>query len=229
MNLKEHGFFFLVAGLLMTLLIAPIALGAFRGVFQLTLIATLLVAVWSLVDSRVLYICGWVLVALMILASLLGLATNLTWAYLLNFVVLMLFCFIATGYALKRVLFSDKVDGNRLAGAVGVYMLFGLIWALVYFFIYLVDPDAFKGVPVIESFKPSDLAGIMLDILYYSYVTLSTLGYGDISPVSRIAQALAYLEAITGVLYIAVLVAALVGAYEGRVKASRVADARTNG
>jgi hypothetical protein len=226
MKLKEQEFFFLVAGLLITLLIAPVTIGAFPGVFQLALIATLLVAVWSMVDSRRLYLCGWVLVVLMILTSVLGVATEFAWAYLLNFVVLILFCFTATAYALSRVLLSETVDGNRLAGAVSVYMLFGLMWALVYFFIYLVDPQAFKGVPAIESFQPDVLEAVMLDLLYYSYVTLSTLGYGDISPVSRVAQALAYLEAITGVLYVAVLVAALVGAYQGRAKASNAADVR---
>ena len=60
-----------------------------------------------------------------------------------------------------------------------------------------------------------------MDLLYYSYVTLSTLGYGDITPVSRAAQALSYLEAICGVMYVAVLVAALVGSYGNK----RVAQA----
>jgi hypothetical protein len=57
--------------------------------------------------------------------------------------------------------------------------------------------------------------------LYYSYVTLSTLGYGEITPASRAAQSLAYLEAICGVMYIAVLVSSLVGSYGSK----RVAQA----
>ncbi|WP_455205789.1 potassium channel family protein [Kaarinaea lacus] len=53
----------------------------------------------------------------------------------------------------------------------------------------------------------------MFNFFYYSFVTLTTLGYGDVTPVSGIARALSYLEATTGVMYTAVLIAALVGAY----------------
>ena len=52
-----------------------------------------------------------------------------------------------------------------------------------------------------------------LSMLYYSFVTLTTLGYGDISPVSHVAHALSYLEAVAGVMYMAILVASLIGSF----------------
>jgi hypothetical protein len=76
----------------------------------------------------------------------------------------------------------------------------------------------------VSDFRSDDaqlLRNAYLDLLYYSYITLSTLGYGEITPVSRAAQSLAYLEAICGVMYVAVLVSALVGSYGSK----RVAQA----
>jgi len=78
------------------------------------------------------------------------------------------------------------------------------------------DPQAFKGVSDLGFGEAKLLNAAYMDLLYYSYVTLSTLGYGDVTPVSRAAQSLAYLEAISGVMYVAVLVAALVGSYRGK-------------
>ncbi len=79
----------------------------------------------------------------------------------------------------------------------------------------------FNGVSDVRSDDAQLLRSAYLDLLYYSYVTLSTLGYGEITPVSRAAQSLAYLEAICGVMYVAVLVSALVGSYGNK----RVAQA----
>jgi len=72
------------------------------------------------------------------------------------------------------------------------------------------DPDAFTR-PIVQ--EGSD-AGVTLT--YFSYVTLTTLGYGDISPVSPWARMLAILEALTGTLFLAVLISRLVGTYRSR-------------
>lgn len=66
-------------------------------------------------------------------------------------------------------------------------------------------------------------ATTFLDLLYYSYVTMTTLGFGDITPATRIASALTYLEAISGVMYVAILVASLVGAYASNGRRKDVA------
>lgn len=102
---------------------------------------------------------------------------------------------------------------NRIAGAISVYMLIGLIWTSLYFALCLVDSQAFKGIAELSDYDLTLTNTAYLDLLYFSYVTLSTLGYGDVTPVSRAAQSLAYLEAICGVMYIAVLISAMVGSY----------------
>jgi len=84
--------------------------------------------------------------------------------------------------------------------------LLGLIWALMYTFLDLLYPDSFTGLNAVTT------GMITWEFVYYSFVTLTTLGYGDITPVRSVARSLSYLEAIAGQFYIAILVASLIGA-----------------
>ena len=99
------------------------------------------------------------------------------------------------------------VDANRLTGAVCVYLLLGVSIGLLNILVYKFAPDAFRGL----SGDSTQWHG--LDLLYYSFVTMTTLGYGDITPVAPMAKALAYLAAVVGQLYVAILIGALVGLY----------------
>jgi len=82
-----------------------------------------------------------------------------------------------------------------------VLLLLGLIWASAYELLHLIHPDAFSGA---VGNAPGALTWI-----YYSFVTLTTMGYGDITPVHPIARSLAISEALAGQLYIAVTLARL--------------------
>jgi voltage-gated potassium channel Kch len=111
----------------------------------------------------------------------------------------------ATWLAARQVLFSGPIDTNKIVGAICIYLLMGLIWALLYLLIAQATPGAFNGLeqsPWYDNFAA---------VTYYSYVTLTTLGYGDISPVAPLARFLVYMEAIVGVFYMAILVASLIG------------------
>lgn len=213
MILKQNPFFFLLGGLLITLLAAPITYEHFPGVAGLLLTVTLLVAVLSMSASRRMFISAWLLVAAKVILDITHHFNPDLGLYIVEAFVLFIFFTLATIFAFRRVLEDEYVDMNRLAGAISVYMLIGLIWASLYFFVTLLDTQAFSGLadPISPNVKLMDTT--YMDLLYYSYVTLSTLGYGEITPVSRAAQALAYLEAICGVMYVAVLVSALVGSY----------------
>ena len=109
----------------------------------------------------------------------------------------------------KAVLMAKRVSIHVLCATVSAYLLMGIMWAFVYLFL--------------ESFQPNSFTVDMTrgyTHLYFSFVTLTTLGYGDIAPISADARALAILEAIIGQLYLAVIVARLVGIYlsQGRVQ-----------
>jgi hypothetical protein len=108
---------------------------------------------------------------------------------------------------LRSVLEAGPVTGDRIAGAVVVYLLLGLVWMLIYALIAILHPDGFR--------LPGDLVdqlgeGGEFTFLFFSFVTLTTLGYGDITPLTPAGQTAAWLEAATGQLYLTILVARLV-------------------
>jgi ion channel len=103
---------------------------------------------------------------------------------------------------LAQVFRSGPVTSYRVQGAIAVYVLFGAGWAHAYHLTGMLHPGSFNS--------PAGDLNSPLDWSYFSFVTLSTLGYGDITPVRPIARMLAVGEALTGQLYLAVLIARLV-------------------
>ena len=105
---------------------------------------------------------------------------------------------------LRHVLRSRVVVADTLYGAASVYLLLALVWALAYAILDTINPGAFTG-------PHTPLAWD--DFVYFSVVTVTTLGYGDYVPVSPGARSLVMLEVIVGVFYTTVLLARLVGLY----------------
>jgi hypothetical protein len=97
-----------------------------------------------------------------------------------------------------------RVNRDVIFAAVSVYLLIGLSWSYLYEFLEMSSPQSFSGP---EPILHND------DFQYYSFVTLATVGYGDIVPVTRPARALSVLEALTGQLYLTILISRLVGAH----------------
>ena len=98
---------------------------------------------------------------------------------------------------------------DTLYGAVCVYLLSGLTWAALYTLIEEVQPGSFY----ISTAQNPDQVVNWSDLLYFSFATLTTLGYGDITPITSVARSPALLEAVFGVLYSAILIARFVGLY----------------
>ena len=142
---------------------------------------------------------------LAIAAIITGIVLDMLELYYIHLLLLLLFYVWATWVAAKQVLFSGAVDGNKIVGAICIYLLMGLIWTMMYLFIAQAVPGAFNGLEQLVWYDN------FADVTYYSYVTLTTLGYGDISPVAPIARFLVYMEAMVGVFYMAILVASLIG------------------
>jgi Ion channel len=101
-----------------------------------------------------------------------------------------------------NVFASGHAIGDRVFGAIVLYLLLGLIWGVMYAVLGAHAPDAFSGHP--------GTSGGLTDWIYFSFVTLTTVGYGDITPVATSARSLAMLEALTGQLYPAIIIARLV-------------------
>ena len=109
---------------------------------------------------------------------------------------------IFTALMVKRFLPSGIPPTHRIAGAITVYLLIGLLWRKLYQVVELISPGSFR-IPEGESIDAASL-------YYFSFVTLATLGYGDISPVNIVARNLSVLEAIVGQLYLVILISRLV-------------------
>jgi len=144
------------------------------------------------------------------LAVIMGLLTLLWrlypshWTALL-ILLIFLFAFVsAFKLSVRQILFEGRVDSNKIIGSLSLYLLIGLIWTVIYIILLLFDPSAFNGIEVTE------WRSLFSRVAYYSFVTLTTLGYGDISPAHHIAEFFVYMEAIVGVFYMAIFVSSLV-------------------
>jgi len=113
---------------------------------------------------------------------------------------------------------AGPVNVHRIQGAVAAYLLLGLAWALAYELVALGAAGAFSGTGLGGAVRP--------DFIYFSFVTLTTVGYGDVTPVDPVARSLAVAEALTGQLYPAILLARLVSLATGSGPAGPATDER---
>jgi len=116
---------------------------------------------------------------------------------------------LVTVQLLRFILRAPHVDSEVLSAGIATYLVLGMTWGMLYLLVALLEPDAFLLAATAAAGKSFD----GFDAMYFSFVTITTMGYGDISPVSPVARMLAVLEATTGVLYLAVLIARLVTLY----------------
>ena len=123
---------------------------------------------------------------------------------------LLLFLVVVLGQTLR----AGPITFHRILGAIAAYLLLGVLWAYAYALVAHLRPGAFSG-PV----RPEDGPRAFF---YFSFLTLTTVGYGDVLPVHPVARSLAMLEAVTGPLYLAILVARLVSLGRGIRRGAQV-------
>ena len=106
-------------------------------------------------------------------------------------------------------LFQDRdVDLNTILGAIVTYLLAAVAFAMLFQISELLSPGAFSG---LDDAAYQDRGGLSSAMMYYSLVCITTMGYGDIVPVGAIARPLSVIEGAFGQLYLAVMIARLVG------------------
>ena len=208
---RKNNFAYLTVALLVLLLCGALVeqfakpYGIARELIMAATVMSLAVGVWSIRGERHWFRSGigfTVAVLLVAVASELVEFNGLRYLYLLGG----LGYFLLTAWlALKQVFAPGPVDANRIVGAICLYLLMGMIWAMLYLLAATASIDSFKGVETTNWFDNFS------ELTYFSFVTLTTLGYGDITPVLPVPRVLVYLEAIVGQFYLAVLVASLIG------------------
>jgi hypothetical protein len=155
----------------------------------------------------------------LVLASLIGIPTLV--AHAVSIVLIqpyvtmaaqvgtVLFMALTTTVIFRYILLEPEVTSDVLSGAVCIYLLSGLTWASVYILVDTMQPGSFH----VSHSQDTGATMTYSDFLFFSFATLTTLGYGDITPVTTQARSFAIVEALYGVLYSAILIARLVGLY----------------
>ena len=207
---RENNFSWLLGALVLILfcsaLVNQLQLSGARVLINISLIVTVILVVWSMETSRDSWFklkvgVGVLLLGLMLLDS----AYN--FVELAPFQLLGMFVFftITIQIAWGQVMFTGSVSRNSILGAICIYFLIGLWFTFAYMIVEYFFPNSFRGLD--SEFWQQDLGAFS----FYSMVTLTTLGYGDITPLAPMARFLAYMQAVVGVFYTTVLVASLIG------------------
>ncbi|MFV2060417.1 MAG: potassium channel family protein [Gammaproteobacteria bacterium] len=206
---KENNFAYLTT-ILVFLLFASAVVEEFAGhlgqrIVQISTILTLVVGIWSLKSNYSWFHSKMGTAIALVIILIINIILDLMGLDFLQLFILLGFFIFTTYFAARQVLFSGIIDGNKIIGSICIYLLMGLIWCILYLIILEFEPNAFNGLSAASWYQNFP------EVTYFSYVTLTTLGYGDISPILPIARFFVFMEAIVGVFYMAILVASLIG------------------
>ncbi len=208
-HIEKRRYVGLLAALVLVLFVYPYVGDGFGGTLLTVLVATIpAMAIIAMIDNKRVLLVGALLGIPAIIAIL---QDNMGMPYADSGpgrVIPLAFYAYATGVLCFDVVSRRRAIQDSLMGAVCGYLMLGYTWGVAYMTLYSVDRESFYFTHGVEG--PAD-AGEKL--FFFSFVTLSTLGYGDIVPLTARARSLAMLEALFGVLFLAVVVARLVGSY----------------
>lgn len=141
-----------------------------------------------------------------------GLLSLHSTVYIVSGLYIVFLCYI--GFFICRFLFeTEEISINMVFAALCLYMYIGLIWMFIYVIAEVSRPGSFSFPTELPPGPERYVDSLWNNFSYFSFVTLATLGYGDVTPLTRFARAWAVLEAVIGQLYLAVMVARVVGLY----------------
>ena len=170
-------------------------------------VLTLAIGIWSIKSERRWFRTGMGLTIALVLVVAVGIMLEVTKLHLLHLLIMLVYFVLTAVLAYRQIMFSETIDINKLIGAVCIYILLAMIFGMLYLMVESLFPNSFSGL------TGGSWQGDLSRMIYFSFVTLTTLGYGDISPAMPLASFLVYLEAVTGQFYIAILVASMVSAH----------------
>lgn len=218
-NPPHNNFAYLLGGLLLLFVLPPslrlfvgttVEVNVMRALMLVGFSLFTMISVWSLYRDRWIFNAGLALAVSTIATAVVALFFESRILELCASVLVILFSVLSCFIAGRHVFSWRDTNANSLVGAVCVYLLLGLIWALVYAgFVIFWPQGAFQGLVLDGKFSQFD------NFLYFSFVTLTTAGYGDITPLNPLLRTIAYLEMITGQFYMAILVSGLVAHFMG--------------
>ena len=171
----------------------------------------LLFATSAIAGSRSMLAVGVVLVVPALTLNWISLHFTETWFIILTHVVIIVFMSWIGLSILSSILRGRRVTSDTINGSLCVYLLMGVTGAFVYSLLERVSPGAIVPIDDESHYSAYHHGPGYAQMLYFSFVTLTTLGYGDLMPTLPLARSIAALHAVLGQFYLTVLVARLVG------------------
>jgi hypothetical protein len=148
---------------------------------------------------------GYIIASILLLLAIAMIWTEVYWLMLLYTVFATSYMIFIITLVVNQIFEGGKITGNKIIGGVAVYLLLGQLWASVYLTIYIVEPSAFlHGGELIHQGEG------LKHLSYFSFVTLTTIGYGDIIAVGAAARIFVIMEGLIGQLFPAIFIAKLV-------------------
>lgn len=177
--------------------------------FRFLAAAAFIAAIYAVSEKRAQWMTALALaVPAAVLNSLYTFRPSLTFAVLsLIFTIVFLVFTLVT--LLRAVLRAETVTLDTIYGAISVYLLMAMVWGTAYMFLETLQP----GTLAINSARHPNHAIDWFDCMYYSFVTLTSTGYGDMVPATAQGRSVSILEAVSGIMYVAILIARLVSLY----------------
>jgi voltage-gated potassium channel len=200
----------LLISILLLFVVAPFVVHLHDGILVMNVIsaAVLVAGSYALSERKHLFAIAIVLSAITIIGTGLLLAFRQPWALLISHssVVVLVAFFSVT--ILSYVLGSGRVTSDKIFAAICVYMLIGYGWTFVYSILLELEPQSFIATSEVAR---NNYVDRILQLRYFSFMTLTTVGYGDIVPRSPAARTMTILQAVMGQFYLVALVGRLVG------------------
>ncbi|EAW38885.1 potassium channel family protein [Lyngbya sp. PCC 8106] len=212
-NLSQTKYTRLLGVLIFLLISSPFLESSTWGsvIISITFLSTLLLIINTFNLNKVTFL---VYVSLAFLAFLCGIIAQYnfipSWIeslILVNRIIEIIFISLAILVIGKRISSAQKVGSDTIRGGICIYLLIGILWAFFYDLLFLLNSDSFSAAINLQK------TNIFNIFLYYSFTTLTTLGYGDILPQNYQVMMFSNLEALIGQMYTAIFLARLVGLY----------------
>jgi voltage-gated potassium channel len=202
----QNGFLILLLSLLALQIIPPLINQSERSILLGILVSiVLLFALYLVAYSRKELIIGMLLCAPAIATNWTSNSVDATLVIYAHYFFAIAFLAYICVHIFRYLFESEDISADMLYAAVCLYFIVGMIWAMVYVLIEMYHPGSFQLDSDLDNTR-----AVFGELLYFSYVTITTLGYGDMAPLTRLARSWVTIEAIIGQFYLAFVVARLV-------------------
>ena len=184
---------------------------AYRGIWKTFLTITLIVAIFNCHHSHRIKVFISILAVPVLILTWVNLFYQTLGNYVLTSIFTSFFMLICAGSIIQDVILQARVNIETLRGLICAYFLVAFLFAYIYFFIEYLSPGTMQiGAHTVDL---ESHPHFFSDMLYFSFVTLLTIGYGDIVPIKEWGESTAVIEGIIGQFYIAILVARIISVY----------------